>query len=114
MDSRGAAQYRRQIKQFFHCVTRCVTLRRDKRCCTHILIGQLDRDITVDCGKIMTRKGTKGVVLICSTVVLSFLPQLPELSNYINEGGGWPVVISQNLGILTGVSIMLAIALYES
>ena len=62
----------------------------------------------------MTRKGTKGVVSICSTVVLSFLPQLPELSNYINEGGGWPVVISQNLGILTGVSIMLAIALYES
>ena len=62
----------------------------------------------------MTRKGTKGVVSICSTVVLSFLPQLPELSNYIIEGGGWPVVISQNLGILTGVSIMLAIALYES
>lgn len=45
---------------------------------------------------------------------ISLVDMLPELSNYINEGGGWPVVISQNLGILTGVSIMLAIALYES
>ncbi|PFX24235.1 zinc transporter ZIP10-like [Stylophora pistillata] len=45
---------------------------------------------------------------------ISLVDMLPELSNYINEGGGLPVVFSQNLGILTGVSIMLTIALYES
>ena len=42
-----------------------------------------------------------------------FSTQLPELGKYIQEGGDWSVVLSQNLGMLTGTSIMLVIALYE-
>jgi len=45
---------------------------------------------------------------------ISLVDMLPELSNYINEGGSWSVVLSQNVGILTGLSIMLVIALYET
>lgn len=45
--------------------------------------------------------------------MLLFPTQLPELSNYVQEGGGWSVVLSQNMGILTGIAIMLVIALYE-
>lgn len=44
---------------------------------------------------------------------ISLVDMLPELSTFIQEGGGWSVVLSQNLGILAGVSIMLVIALYE-
>jgi len=44
---------------------------------------------------------------------ISLVDMLPELSNYIQEGGGWSVVLSQNMGILTGIAIMLVIALYE-
>ena len=42
-----------------------------------------------------------------------FFLQLPELSNYIQEGGDWTLVLSQNLGVLTGTFIMLVIALCE-
>lgn len=44
---------------------------------------------------------------------ISLVDMLPELSSYIQEGGGWSAVISQNMGILTGVAIMLVVALYE-
>ncbi|XP_074623958.1 metal cation symporter ZIP14-like [Acropora palmata] len=44
---------------------------------------------------------------------VSLVDMLPELSNYIQEGGDWSLVLSQNLGILTGTFIMLVIALYE-
>lgn len=44
---------------------------------------------------------------------VSLVDMLPELGKYIQEGGDWSVVLSQNLGMLTGTSIMLVIALYE-
>lgn len=45
---------------------------------------------------------------------LIYFLQLPELNRYISEGGGWSVFICQNVGFLTGIAIMLVIAIYES
>ena len=63
---------------------------------------------------------TKSILLVFeflltqSRFFFSSFTQLPELSNFLEEGGGLSVVLSQNIGILTGVAIMLVIALYET